>query len=474
MSRHPPAGGDPRAVVPGLSEVDGRWLFDGRPLRRLAEPLETPCFLFSARRIEASYRALADGIAAAGRPPVLRYCAKTNFEATILERLAGLGSHLLASHAAEVELARACGFAAERIAYQRPVLEAAELDRAMDAGIDLFHAHRAADLATLGAAAARRRRTLRVSLRLRPPAGLAAGPLGWLNRRVGFAWDELPAAAAAVAGDSGLALYAVNVYLGTQQSSPRRFTSLLDGLLARLAEVERRTGVRLAEVNLGGGVPSPGLRRLTIAGLPARLLDRPGPAGAPGADPSGDALFRFGGALAAAFHRAAERAGLSTPPTLALEPGRAIVGEAGLLLGRVRAVEGRWIFLDAGRKELGESSLFLPRRLVPLWDGASGRRVHHLSGPTLDTLDVVDLWRRLPTPAPGALLAIGDAGAYSLSRASRYATTPAAAWLLTEDGATVRIRRPEGWRDLAAAMDPDGAPSGRGEGGRLAGAAGGG
>src|SRR5947199_951476 len=97
---------------------------EGVPLDALAARFGTPFFLLGEARLIANYRALERGLPDA----VLRYCAKTDHEAAVLETLARCGSHLLASHAAEVELALRCGFPPERIAYARPVLTPEEVD----------------------------------------------------------------------------------------------------------------------------------------------------------------------------------------------------------------------------------------------------------------------------------------------------------------------------------------------------------
>src|SRR5215211_3046542 len=136
---------------------------EGVPLAELAQRLGTPFFLISASRLRANWQALERGLAAAGPGTVLRYCAKTNREAAVLQVMSALGSHLLASHAAEAALAVRCGFPPERIAYARPVLTPEELDAALGLGVPLFHVHHPDDLVKLEAAAVRFGRPVRVS-----------------------------------------------------------------------------------------------------------------------------------------------------------------------------------------------------------------------------------------------------------------------------------------------------------------------
>jgi len=420
---------------PFLDDAGGVLRMEGVALAELAERLGTPFFLISASRLRANYQALERGLAAAGPGTVLRYCAKTNREAAVLEVMGALGSHLLASHAAEAVLAVRCGVPAERIAYARPVLTPGELDAALGLGVPLVHVHHPDDLAMLEAAAARAGRRVRVSFRLRGAAGLSL--LGRLNRRLGLDADEIVEAARRAAASPWLEPAALNFYLGTQQSSLDGFTRVFRGVLDLLRRVAAESGVVLREVNLGGGIPSPTLRRIGPRQVLGRLRDRLG------ASSSSGTLEAFAARLGARFRELIEISGLSAPPVLAAEPGRSIVGDATVLVARVRAVRESWLLLDASRNHLPESPLLFARRILPLAARKRPERFWNLSGCTLNTLDVLDLHRRLPPLAPGDGLAFCDAGAYSISRASSYAGLSAAVYFLEADG-TVRLVRPEG------------------------------
>jgi diaminopimelate decarboxylase len=424
-----------------LDTAGGVLRMEGVPLVELAERLGTPFFLISASRLRANYQALERGLAAAGPGTVLRYCAKTNREAAVLTVMSGLGSHLLASHAAEAVGAARCGFPPARIAYARPVLTPEELDAALGLGVELFHVHHPDDLGTLEAAAARAGRPVRVSFRLRGVAGLSL--LGRLNRRLGLDEDEIVVAARRAAASPWLEPAALNFYLGTQQSSLDGFTRVFRGVLDLMKRLAAETGAVLREVNLGGGIPSPTLRRIGPRQVLGRLRDRLGVSAASGN------LEAFAARLGARFRELIETSGLSEPPVLAAEPGRAIVGNAAVLVTQIRAVRGRWLFLDASRNYLPESPLLFARRILPLTEARrAGERFWNLSGCTLNTLDVLDLHRRLPLLAPGDGLAFCDAGAYSISRASPYAGLSPAVYLLEADGTVRLARRAEGVEDL--------------------------
>ncbi len=436
-----------------LAYRSGELCVEGVPLSALAEGRETPFFLLAERQLRTAYARMARAFSAAGVAAELRYCAKTNSEAAVLATLAACGAGLLACHPAEVELARACGFAAERIAYQKPVLTPRELDSVLAEGVGLVHVNLPSDLELLAAAAARAGRRVRLSLRLAAPPALS--PLRALGRRIGLSESEALAIAHATRGSSWLRVVGVNLYLGTQQRTVdglARATRQAMRLLRRLAAC----GVEIEEVNLGGGMPSPTMSRLTPARLLPRLLDRRSealparPAGHAGESPGQEVdpfTFRLAQRFAALTQPAPAR------PRLVVEPGRSLVGAAGLLVCRVRAVRGRWLFLDASRDFLPESPWLLSRRvLTAIEPPSAARRFVHLSGCGLNTLDVLDLHRRLPAVAAGDLLVLCDAGAYSISRACRYTGLPPAVVMLGADGSPRLARRAETVADLSRPM----------------------
>lgn len=440
-----------RTAGPFLDYAGGLLRMEGIALAEVAERLGAPFFLISESRLRANYQALERGLSQAGPGTVLRYCAKTNHEAAVLELLAGCGSHLLASHAAEAALALRCGFPPERIAYARPVLTATELSSVLAMGVPMVHVHRPGDLPLLEEAASRAGRRIRVSLRLRGREGLSLSPLGRLNRRLGLDGGELLDGVRRLACSPWLEPAAINFYLGTQQSSLEGFTRVFRGVLALVARIASETGVAIREVNLGGGIPSPSLQRLGPRRLLARWRDRPGSL------PGASRREEFAARLGERFRDLVEAARLpEPPPVLAAEPGRAIVGDAAVMVARVSAVEGRWAFLDASRNFLPESPLMFARRILPLREPAdpadAESRFYDLSGSTLNTLDVLDLHRRLPPLRPGDALAFCDAGAYSISRASAYAGLPPAVYMLREDGTLRLARRAGGLQDLSGPM----------------------
>jgi diaminopimelate decarboxylase len=373
-------------------------------LRDIAAQFGTPLLLADEARLRANANDLREGLRSAWPDVVLRYCAKTNHEPAILSILREENLDVLTSHEPEVRLALKAGFAAERIAFQKPVLDERELVQVIAAGVRRVHAFRDADLDLLA------RFDVRVSLRVAlPHFGIPF--LGAAARRMGFDPDEIRARPN---------VDAVNTYIGTQQERVEAYRPAIRALLG----IARHIGAR--EVNLGGGVPSSTLRRVT----PTRLLRRDSPSPAM-------PLREYAAKLGAIFAEEAR----GEPFRLVLEPGRSIVGNAVVLLTRVCAEKGPWRFLDCGRNVLVESPLAFTRPIESLEPREGPRSLVHLSGPTLNTLDVIDTRRRLPPLRVGDVLVIGDAGAYTLSRSTRYAGLPPPLYLARREG-TIECIRP--------------------------------
>lgn len=411
-------------------------VWEGLTLPDIVAHTGTPALLASERRLRENIRDLQRGLESSWPSVLLRYCAKTNPELAVLRIAREEGMHVLASHAAEVELALAAGFAPEQIAYQRPVCEERELDAVMAAGVRRVHAFRVEDLDHFARIAVRRGISLRVSLRI------ALGRSGMLalssaSRRLGM--DR--ADAERVRPREGLVIDALNTYIGTQQEHAASYRPAVREL-ARLAVALRAQDHPIEELNLGGGIPSASIRRVTLG----RLVSRGG-----GERESGSpaAYAKAVGAIAAEEIRAADPA---FQPRLVFEPGRAVVGNAAILLTRVVARNGRWRFIDCGRNVLVESPLAFTRWMASIDGGRGDIERVHLSGPTLNTLDVVDVHRRLPRLQNGDVLALGDAGAYTIARATRYAGLSPAFWLAGPDGELSCIRREETYADLVAPM----------------------
>ena len=431
-----------------LSYQDNILHIEGKSLQEIAEELETPFFLFSESRIRQNYDALERGLSSSDVRIKIRYCAKTNNEAGVLRLLADCGSDILVSHLSEAQLALQCGYPPDKIAFQRPVLNEDEVRSALALGITFFHAYHMGHLDLLKRVVNESDAEVRISLRLGndTPTSLLS-PIGFLSRRLGFKSSEIFPAVAFLLESRGLNLRALNFYRGTQQVKPRRYQRLLRMSAELASRIHSQYGITIDEINLGGGIPSPSMRSVV-----KRVLMR-GQTSPWASINSMTALEDFARRLSEQFYQEVHSIGLPKLPMLVLEPGRSIVGNAGILVTRVRNVQGMWAFLDASRNFLGENPVLFTRQILPMnKHGGNSLRYYHLSGSTLNTTDFIDLWRRLPSLTSMDVLALCDAGAYSISRSNRYAGMAPSVYLLKPDGSLRMIRRAEESTDLTSPM----------------------
>ena len=343
------------------------------------QPTPTPCLVLDLDLVRQCYHRVRATLPQAR----VYYAVKANPDPRVLAVLAGLGAGFDVASPAEVALCLAAGATPESISYGTTVKKRSDVAAAFGAGVRCFAVDSPADLAHVATVAP----GARVYCRLFVPDDGARTPFG---RKFGCSPAEA-AALLAAAGQLGLTPYGVSFHVGSQQLDPAAFAR---GVRAA-AEVAQR-GAPVPMLNLGGG-------------FPVGYADPVPPLAA-----YSDAIR---GALAACFP--------GRPPRLVIEPGRALVAEAGVIRTEVVLVaqrDGRrWVYLDIGRYGgLAETeNEAIAYRIVSSRNGSAGPVV--LAGPTCDGDDV--LYQRTPYELPLALragdfLEIKAAGAYTASYAS--------------------------------------------------------
>jgi len=357
--------------------------------RFLADHLPaTPCLVLDVDRVEESFRALRAAL------PLARiyYAVKANPAPQVLERLVALGSRFDAASAEEVEMCLAVGARPEAISYGNTIKKATAIARAHQAGVSLFAFDSIEELEKL----ARHAPGSRVYCRIMVENAGADWPL---SRK--FGTDVATARELMLrAGELGLDPYGLSFHVGSQQTETASY-ELAIAKVAMLFTDLRESGVNLRMVNLGGG-------------FPVRYRDE-----VPGIDAFATAIM---GAMTQAFG--------NDLPEMLIEPGRFIVGDAGVVSAEVVLVSRRgkddpvrWVYLDIGRfgglaETEGEAIKY---RIATPHDGGPTGPVA-VAGPTCDGADV--LYQRsnyrLPTAlAGGDRVELLATGAYVTTYASQ-------------------------------------------------------
>ncbi len=405
----------------GLAYRAGQFTMGGVPAERLARAVGTPVYAYCVRAVERRFARFA--AAFRGRNTLLCYALKANPTRGVARILAREGAGCDVVSGGELARALASGFPAGRIVFSGVGKTAAELAQGLRAGIRAFHVESAAELGQLEAAARRARRPAPFAVRVNPDVkagGHAHIVTGLAETKFGVEAPQALALYRRARRSRWLSAVGIQSHIGSQIVSPapyRRALKALLGMVDRLAE----EGSALQYLDIGGGM-----------GI--------GYDGGPGLDPE---------ALARAVLPALGRRRLQ----LVMEPGRWLVGPAGVLLTRVLYLKAtsrrRFVIVDAGMNDLLRPALYGARhRIVPVRPRRGEKTVVDVVGPVCETADTLALGVRLPPLRPGDLLAVLDAGAYGSSMGSQYNSRPRPPELLVDAGRVLVARLRETYADL--------------------------
>ncbi|MDF3053120.1 MAG: lysA, partial [Geminicoccaceae bacterium] len=392
----------------GLERQDGALFLAGVSLPGIAEQVGTPAFVYNAEAIRDRFRSLD----AALKPVPHRICfaVKANSNLAVLRILRELGAGADIVSAGEMARALAAGFDPQHIVFSGVGKTADELRTAIRAGVGHLNVESVEELELIGSLAEADRTPVKVGIRVNPDVTADTHPYistGKSGIKFGVPTDQVISAAEFVYRHSRLELTTLAMHLGSQLVDTEPFRQGI----RRLVELVDR--IRQA------GIPS--LRVLDIGGgLGIRYLDEPM------LDP---AVF------AAAVLPLLEPTGL----TVYLEPGRFLVGSAGVLLTRVlyRKHSGgkEFVVVDAGMNDLVRPSHYQAHHeIVELTEQGRPRERVDVVGPVCETGDFLALDRDLPGLEAGDGLAVLGAGAYGFVMASNYNSRPRPPEILVDEG----------------------------------------
>jgi diaminopimelate decarboxylase len=396
--------------VTGFARDSHELVCDGVPLSTIVEAVGTPVYVYSAPLVRDRYRAI--DAAFDGYPHRLHYALKANSTLALARVLSELGSGADANSIWEIELARRAGFAPADLVFTGVGKAPQELACAVPMGLKAINVESAGELSRVEAIAARLGLTVRVALRVNPDVDARSHPhisTGLRINKFGIPLDEARDLAGGLRTRGHLRLVAVHVHVGSQMTSLEPLAAAAR-VAADLARDLGRDGVRLEYVDLGGGlgISYDGGDVPSDAAYARALVDAVAPLGLP----------------------------------IVVEPGRAIVAPAGILVAQV---------IDAGMTELLRPALYGAfHRIEPLRPSASAARQYEFVGPVCESSDVVGRDRRVPALAVGDFVAIRDAGAYGAAMASNYNRRPLPAEVLVDEGAWRVVRRRQTIADMTA------------------------
>jgi diaminopimelate decarboxylase len=375
--------------------IDGELHAEGVPLARIAEAVGTPFYCYSTATLERHYKVFAEAFA--DQQATICYAMKANANRGVIRTLADLGAGADVVSEGELRKALAGGIPADKIVFSGVGKTRAELAYALDCGIMQINVESLPELEALSEIAVSKGVTADIAIRINPDVDAKTHEkisTGKSENKFGINASQAPAAFARAAELPGVNPVSVAVHIGSQLTDLEPFRIAFERVAALVGEL-RGLGHDIKRVDLGGGL-----------GIPYREEKIPLPVD-----------------YAAVVKGAVGNLGCR----LMFEPGRMLVGNAGILVSRVIYVKQsdtrRFVIVDAAMNDLMRPAMYDAwHEIKPLKQPADGVEMEHADvvGPACETSDIFARQRPLPPVCDGDLMAIFTAGAYGAVMASTY------------------------------------------------------
>jgi diaminopimelate decarboxylase len=383
----------------------------------LAEAVGTPFYCYASATLERHYAVFAGAFADVDA--LVCYSMKANSNQAVIATLAKLGAGADAVSGGELLRARAAGVPPHKIMFSGVGKTARELAQAVDEGILCVNVESEAELELLAAIAAAKGRAIDISVRVNPdidPKTHAKIATGKAENKFGIPISRARDVYARAAKLKGVRIAGVDMHIGSQIVELDPFGNAF-ALLADFVRTLRADGHSISHIDLGGGL-----------GIPYREDNDPPP------DPD-------------AYAKIVKAATRGLGCKLIFEPGRLIVGNAGILVTRVLYVKHgeakTFVIVDAGMNDLLRPTLYDAHHDIrPVCESAVGapRITADVVGPVCESGDFLALDRSLAAPQPGELLAVMSAGAYGAVQAGTYNTRALVPEVLVRKGEWALVR----------------------------------
>ena len=385
------------------------------PLADIAARFGTPCYVYSRAALTDSYSQFANALHE--RNHLICYAVKANSNLAILNIFARLGAGFDIVSGGELQRVLAAGGDARKVVFSGVGKSVAEMRMALEAGILCFNVESAAELGRLNEVAGSLGKVAPVSLRVNPDVDAKTHPYistGLRQNKFGVAYGDALALYRRAQALPHLHITGVDCHIGSQLTEISPFIAATEKVLA-LVDALASEGIRLEHIDLGGG-------------LGIRYNNETPPA-----------IADYVTALLGALNGRGEK--------LILEPGRVLVGNAGVLLTRVEYLkhgeEKNFAIVDAAMNDLMRPALYdAYHEILPVERESHAVQTYEVVGPVCETGDFIGHARNLAI-APQSLLAVLSAGAYGMSMSSNYNTRPRAAEVMVDGNTVYPVRERE-------------------------------
>jgi len=391
------------------------------PIRRIAQEVGTPFYLYSYRTLVRHFKVFDEAFEKV--PHLVCYSMKANSNLAILRLFTTLGAGMDIVSGGELYRALKAGADPKKIVFSGVGKKPDEMEYALRSGILMFNVESSMELKTLNEVAGRLGMIAPISIRVNPDIDAKTHPYittGMKQNKFGIDILRAPMVYRLASELPHLKVVGIDCHLGSQLVDVEPFVEALKKL-RNLVEDLRKEGMEIRYLDLGGGL-----------GITYNDEEPPHPY-----EYASNILDEI-----QSFHC-----------TLILEPGRVIVGNAGILVTQVLYTkeneEKRFVIVDAAMNDLVRPSYYGSfHQILPVQMDTREEIVADVVGPICESADFLAKGRKIPKPNPGELLAVMSAGAYGFSMATNYNSRPRVAEVMVRDDEIHVIRKREDYEDL--------------------------
>ncbi len=403
-------------------QFKGKELFaEDITVKKLAQKFSTPLYIYSQRTIERHVNAYREAFRDTGH--IICYAVKANSNLSILRLLGRMGCGADVISGGELFRALRAGIKPERIVYAGVGKTESEIRYALKSGILMFNVESSEELKEINRIAGTMKKKAPIALRVNPDIDAKTHPYistGLKKHKFGIPMDEALENYLLARELKNIEIIGIHKHIGSQITEVRPFVDALKSILLLVDELHSR-GIKIKYIDMGGGL-----------GIPYKDEEPPHPS-----------------ELAREVKKLLKGRNL----TLIVEPGRSIIGNAGILVTKVlyhkKTREKNFIIVDAGMNDLIRPTLYgAYHEIVPVERKSKERIIADIVGPICESGDFFAKDREVETPQQGGFLAIMSAGAYGFSMSSNYNSRPRAAEVMVKGKRAILIRKRETYQDL--------------------------
>ena len=406
-----------------FSQKNGEFFAENVPLSQIAKQFGSPTYVYSKQALTSAFERFSEGFS--GTDHLVCFAVKSNPSLAILNTFAKLGAGFDIVSGGELARVIAAGGDPSKVVFSGVGKTETEMRDALNAGIFCFNVESASELDRLNAVAASMGKIAPISLRVNPNVDAKTHPYistGLKNNKFGVAYEDALSLYQKAATMRHIAIHGVDCHIGSQLTELSPFLDALDRILALVDQLEA-AGIHIQHIDAGGGI---------------------------GICYSDETPPNF-----ADYAEAMRKKMAGRNIKMVFEPGRALVGNAGILLTKVEYLKHteakNFAIVDAAMNDLMRPALYdAYHEIVAVKSHADvAPQVYEIVGPVCESGDFLGHDRKLAL-AQGDLIAILSAGAYGMSMSSNYNTRPRAAEIMVDGDAVHEIRQREKVADLFA------------------------